>query len=309
MVLGSGVAASDGTFSIGISTTVNPGDTIEAHDGSAAGPVSNPQSAYVAPVGPPASGGTPLDAGATVLTVNGIPGQQVVIVDTSTSPDTVLGQGVVGSTGQVAVFMSGGATAGDVLDLVVGGFVEGTTTVGATGGQAASLDPGFVFVEGNTLTGHGVAGSTVQLVDGQGNVLGSAVVAANGTFNLPVSGAHAGSSLKLLQNGVAVDVSLTPQKLGENKVFLSKNVFKPELGGSLDIGFKAEADERVTVRIFNMAGELVRPVVEMDAKSGVVYALTWDGRNSEGQMVASGVYIVSAKGATTRVLKKVVVLK
>ena len=90
---------------------------------------------------------------------------------------------------------------------------------------------------------------------------------------------------------------------------MSRNVFKPAQGGSLDIGFKADGDERITVRVFNLAGEMVRPVAEMDVKSGVLYGLKWDGRNESGEMVASGVYVVSVKGANTRIVRKVVVLK
>jgi hypothetical protein len=257
-------------------------------------------------VGPPAAGTNTLYAGATVVTVSGIPGQTVVVVDAS---GQVLGQGVVGSSGQVAVFLTQPPTAPGSVNLVVGGVVQSTVVVSATPGAPASLDPGFVFVEGNVITGHGTPGEQVQLVDASGAVLGSAIVAADGTFSMTVSGATAGVGLKLVQNGVAVDLGLTAAAIGEARVFVSKNVFKPEQGGTLDIGFKALTDEHVTVRIFNLAGELVRPVVEMDAKTGVVYALSWDGRNNEGQMVASGVYFVSARGPQTHILKKVIVLK
>jgi hypothetical protein len=309
VLLGSGTVASDGTFAIALPATINPGDGVEAHAGIAGGPVSNVQTAFVAPSTTPASGTNTLDAGASVLTVSGIPGQQVVVVDTSTAPDSVLGQAIVGANGQAAVFLSQSVPGGTVLELVVGGLVQDTVTVNATPGQAASLDPGFVFTEGNVLTGHGTPGDQVQLVDATGGVLGSTSVAADGTFSLPVSGAQTGTSLSLVQNGVKTDISLTPQKLGDTRVFISKNIFRPLQGGVLDIGFKAIADERVTVKIFNLAGELVRPVADMEAKAGVVYALSWDGKNAEGQGVAAGVYLISAHGGQTHILKKVIVLK
>jgi hypothetical protein len=304
--LGTTVVGSDGKFSVYVgSASLSAGDSVEAHAGSAGGPMSAVL-VTAAPVGPPAAGTNTLYSGATVVTVSGIPGQTVVVVD---SGGQVLGQGVIGGSGQTAVFLTQPPTAPGSVDLVVGGVVQGSVAVSGTVGLPASLDPGFVFVEGNVLTGHGTPGAQVQLVDSSGLVLGSTTVASDGTFSLPVSGAQAGSSLKLVQNGVAVAISLTPQKIGDARVFVSKNIFKPELGGTLDIGFKAVADERVTVRIFNVAGELVRPVADMDAKAGVVYALTWDGKNADEQMVAAGVYIISARGGQTHILKKVIVMK
>ncbi len=65
----------------------------------------------------------------------------------------------------------------------------------------------------------------------------------------------------------------------------------------------------MTVKIFNISGEMVRLLTEMDAKAGTAYALSWDGRNAQGQMVGSGVYLVSCKGPQTHILKKVIVLK
>jgi flagellar hook assembly protein FlgD len=115
--------------------------------------------------------------------------------------------------------------------------------------------------------------------------------------------------VQVIQDGVGTRLSQPALKLGENRVFLSRNIFKPTQGGSLDIGFKADADERVTVRVFNLAGELVRPVAEMEVKAGVLYGLKWDGRNADGEWVASGVYVVSVKGGNTRIIRKVVVLK
>jgi hypothetical protein len=307
ITLGSGTVGTDGTFSVTAAVGgLTAGNTVEAHGGSPTGPSGTPQTVVTAGTGPAASAGSPLDAGATVLTLNGSPGETVTVVDLTTG--NVLGQGVIGPNGQGAVFFNQGAQAGHTLNLLVGGRVDGSVIVGGAG-QPATLDSGFVFVEGNVLTGSGTPGATVQLVDDSGRILGSATVGANGLFSLPVSGATQGSSLKLVQNGVSRDLELKPQKLGENRVFTSKNVFNPEKGGILEVGFKAETDEHVVVRIFNLAGEMVRPVVEMDAKAGVVYALSWDGRNTDGQMVASGVYIVSARGERTRILKKVIVLK
>jgi hypothetical protein len=90
---------------------------------------------------------------------------------------------------------------------------------------------------------------------------------------------------------------------------LSSNVFKPELGQPLQVWVKPVASGRVWVRIYNLAGELVQPLFEGEAVAGASFAQAWDGRNAEGQWVASGVYFVSVKGAGIRSIKKVIVLR
>ena len=53
---------------------------------------------------------------------------------------------------------------------------------------------------------------------------------------------------------------MTSFKLGAEIAFTNKNVIKPEQGDKLTINFKAMADEIVTVKIFNLASDMVRPV-------------------------------------------------
>ncbi|MBI3292239.1 MAG: carboxypeptidase regulatory-like domain-containing protein, partial [Elusimicrobia bacterium] len=47
---------------------------------------------------------------------------------------------------------------------------------------------------------------------------------------------------------------------------------------------------RVLVRIYTLAGELVRVIDEGDKTGGFTYYTTWDGKNKDGENVASGVY-------------------
>jgi flagellar hook assembly protein FlgD len=90
---------------------------------------------------------------------------------------------------------------------------------------------------------------------------------------------------------------------------LDRNIFRPNLGQPLVISLKAAVDGRVTVKVFNIAGELVRPVFEADVLAGLWFQATWDGRNADGEKVASGIYLVSVKGGGIQSIRKVVVLK
>lgn len=305
---GSTVVEPDGSWTLGpVGPAPGTGDVVQAHSGSPTGP-SNGFTTVIAPGGAATAVVTQpnVDGGATVITVSGNPGETVVIVNQSTGE--VLGSAVVQLNGQVAVALDTPVLPGDALLVLSNGIQEDTVVIGAPG-QPALVIQGAVLTEGSTLTGTGIPGSTIQVVDDQGRVLGSAIVAPDGSWVLAVSGAVAGVGVKVIQDGVETRLGQPALKLGEEKLFISKNVFRPQQGGSLDLGFKATVDEKVTVKIFNLAGETVRLVAEIEVRAGVLYALRWSGQNDAGETVAAGVYIISVYGPNTRILKKVVVLK
>jgi hypothetical protein len=304
---GSATVQADGTWSLTASTTVSPGATIAAHGGSPTGPSGTTQAA-----GPAASvtvtpGTQPIAGGATVIEFTGTVGQVVSVIDQATGQ--VLGTTTVPATGAAAVILTTPATPGETLQLVVDGMAGPVlSTVGPAGG-APALVQGTVLVEGSVITAQGTPGDLIQVVDAQGRLLGSAVADAAGNAVITVSGAVAGVGVKLVDHGVAVDLSQPALALGAQKAFTSANVFKPLQGGSLDIGLKADVDDSITVKIFSVAGETVRVVAAMDVKAGILYGLKWDGKNDYGESVASGLYVISIAGSQTHILKKVVVLK
>jgi hypothetical protein len=308
---GNGVVGANGTFSVAGSTSaMSAGDTVEAHAGSATGPVSAPIT-LVAAGGALATGSSQTngtDSGATVITVSGNPGETITIVDTSVSPAVDLGSAVVGSNGQAAVNLTAPVSGGTTLEILSNGVVESSFSVAATAGSAPVVTQGAVLVEGSVLTGTGTVGSLIQVVDDLGHVLGSGTVASDGTWSVPVSGAVAGAGVKVIQDGVETRLP-SAQALGAETAFTNVNVFKPALGGSLDIGVKALADGKMTVRIFDVAGEAVRVVAFADVRAGLLYAFKWNGRNEDGETVAAGLYVISVQGGGVNRLRKVVVLK
>ncbi len=307
-----GVVGPDGTFAI-TGPALSPGDTVAVTSGSPTGPSSG-----VATTGAlytPAITSTVLvDGNATYVPLNGVPGDVVTIL--GPDPDgagplgePVLGSATIGANGLVAVLVSPALVTGQTYTVVSNGQRLPLTITAGPGGTGPTLTSGSVLTDGSVLIGTGVPGSIVQAVDDQGVVLGTAVVAADGTFRMPVQGSRSGAPIKLIQNGVPGSVNLVAFTLGGAQGFLSANIFNPVSGVPLQIGFKALADEHVTVKIFNVASEMVRPVAELDVVSGVIYGTSWNGRNGEGDIVANGVYIVSIFGPNTRILKKVVVRK
>jgi hypothetical protein len=66
--------------------------------------------------------------------------------------------------------------------------------------------------------------------------------------------------------------------------------------------------ERVTLRVYDVSGRLVRTLVDGRQPEGVATA-TWDGRNDGGGRVASGVYFYRLEAGDTRATRRMVLLK
>jgi hypothetical protein len=60
------------------------------------------------------------------------------------------------------------------------------------------------------------------------------------------------------------------------------------------IGYKITRQADVVLNIYDMSGRFVRNLVHTQAAPGV-YQLIWDGRNADGQILPSGIYISQLK--------------
>jgi hypothetical protein len=307
----SGTVASNGTFAIPATELLASGDLVSAHTGSAGGPSANAVavSASLSTTSSPMS--ATISAGASIITVSGVPGQTVAISGASPGPlsGEVLGEAVIAPNGEVGISLNQALPAGQAFNIVTGGVFNSTEAASNSGVPPPQVNVGVVLAGTHTVTGSGVAGATVQAVDSQGSVLGTTVVNAQGTFSLSISGASPGQSVTIIENGVKAGSTLPSFTLNPEKAFTSANVFNPDRGGVLNIGFVAQQDGLVTVKVYSISGSLVRPVFEADCMAGLQYQADWDGRNGDGSEVASGVYFISVRGAGIRTIRKVIVLK
>ena len=87
------------------------------------------------------------------------------------------------------------------------------------------------------------------------------------------------------------------------------NPFNPETW----IPYQLAEDTEVTIRIYNVSGQIVRTVFSGHQASGYYLsrsqAAYWDGRNEVGEQVASGVYIYELTTPTFKQTKQLVILK
>ena len=104
-------------------------------------------------------------------------------------------------------------------------------------------------------------------------------------------------------DGTAMVKGTTPSKA---TLYLSKNSFDPRKE-QVEVQVIVPSPGQVSVRVFNVAGELVR-----DMKLGVgpgVNVLGWDGHNQRGEFVANGVYLIQVVSGRDVTTKRVIVLK
>ncbi len=82
------------------------------------------------------------------------------------------------------------------------------------------------------------------------------------------------------------------------------NPFNP----TTNIRFSLPTDEHVLLQVFDITGALVKTVVDQTLRSGNAEA-TWDGTNSDGARVASGMYLYRVKAGSFVMTKKMIMMK
>jgi hypothetical protein len=82
------------------------------------------------------------------------------------------------------------------------------------------------------------------------------------------------------------------------------NPFNP----STTIKFDLKEKGFVTLKVYNVAGQLVRTLVSGE-KDANTYTVTWDGKNDRGGAVASGIYFYKMETKDFSQTKKMVMLR
>jgi hypothetical protein len=93
------------------------------------------------------------------------------------------------------------------------------------------------------------------------------------------------------------------------EAYLTTNSFNPDRNERVQVRVMVPSATKVRIRIFNVAGELVRGLDDTDVGQPGLTRRYWDGRNDQGHVVGNGMYlmqIVMGKEVQTR---RVIVLK
>jgi hypothetical protein len=89
---------------------------------------------------------------------------------------------------------------------------------------------------------------------------------------------------------------------------LSQNYPNP-FNPTTTIDFTVKELAPVTVKVYNVRGQLVKTLVNDNYAPGLTHQVSWDGRNNAGQSVASGVYFYKLVTKNFTQTKKMVLLK
>ncbi|MCE0782037.1 BapA/Bap/LapF family large adhesin, partial [Pseudomonas sp. NMI542_15] len=200
-VLATGTVGADGSFAVTLTPAVNDGSALQVTLTDAAGNVSPPASVTSPDLQAPAQPTELALADGVTFTGRGEPGATVQVRDAG---GNLIGTGVVGADGLFSLTLNPAQANGEALDVRL---------VDTAGNSSAPLQfdapditpPTAVsnIVVGNgglALSGRGEAGATVEVRDANGTVIGTGVVAANGTFLINLDPAvQPGEQLSLVQ--------------------------------------------------------------------------------------------------------------
>jgi len=79
--------------------------------------------------------------------------------------------------------------------------------------------------------------------------------------------------------------------------------------GRTALAFELPTESRVTARVFEASGRLVRVVLDYEVRAAGRHAIAWDGRNDDGRRVASGIYFFRVESGSEALARKVLLLR
>jgi hypothetical protein len=82
------------------------------------------------------------------------------------------------------------------------------------------------------------------------------------------------------------------------------NPFNP----STTIQYQVENPSRVAIGVYNISGQLLRTLVDENQEAGP-HSITWNGTNSQGQAMPSGVYFVKMKAQSFMHVQKITMIR
>lgn len=92
------------------------------------------------------------------------------------------------------------------------------------------------------------------------------------------------------------------------EVTIVDNLFRPRTGGSAQVTVKTFETGRIVIKLYSSEGGLIQTLLDEELAEGS-HQVSWNGRTSIGNTVASGVYLLSVEGPATKTIERIVVIK
>ncbi|MBN8813267.1 Ig-like domain-containing protein, partial [Sphingomonas sp.] len=209
--LGGTVANADGGYSIALPPAVFDGEPVTVVQTDPAGNHSPPTIVTAPDLSPPAAPTASVTPDGTAVTGTGEPGATVTVRDPDTG--TAVGTAVVGQNGSYTVPLAPGVSDGGTLVVTQtdpSGNVSPPTSVTTPDVVAPAAPTATIAPDGTSVTGTGEPGATVTITGAGGAAIGTAVVAGNGSYFVPLAPPQAnGETLTVGQTDGAGNASAT----------------------------------------------------------------------------------------------------
>jgi len=196
-------------------------------------------------------------------------------------------------TGPDTLVAYGGCPRANSFD-VVG--EAGTSTILAHYGNDPSL--GAVLGQKTTNVGGHQVGAMVS-------GFGFQFIRDDRAAGVPDRAVHLRGIIQWLGNVLDEPVGVQPEPFYNSLAQNKPNPFNP----TTQIVFTVKEQGPVTLKVYNVAGQLVRTLVSDDRAPGLVHKIDWNGRNNAGQQVSSGVYFYKLVATDFTQTRKMVLLK
>ena len=93
-----------------------------------------------------------------------------------------------------------------------------------------------------------------------------------------------------------------------NLQFILMQKYPNPFNSSTTIEYHLQKSSKVTLRIYNLLGELMQTLVD-EVKPPGVYKIDWDGKNLQGLQVGTGLYVVRIKAGKNTASKKILLVR
>ncbi|AIT06636.1 hypothetical protein MC45_09940 [Sphingomonas taxi] len=187
--IGVTVVAADGSYAVTLSTSQANGERLLATQTDGGGNVSPPIAALAPDITPPAAPTLAIAGDGTLASGIGEANATVTV----TGPGGFVATVTADAAGNFSVPLSPARLNGEgftAIQVDGGGNASPVATATAPDTTAPLAPTGTVAGDGASITGFGEAGATVTATGAAGTVLGTAVVAADGSFTIPLATAQ-----------------------------------------------------------------------------------------------------------------------
>ncbi len=207
-VIGTATAGANGAFAVVLTPAQTDGTSVAVTQADGAGNVSAPSTIATPDFAVPLAPTAIVSADGGAVTGGGEAGASVVVRDSS---GVVLGSGTAGADGAFTVRIAPAQANGETLSVTVsdaGGNVSPATVVTAPDITAPALPVAQIGGDGETVAGTGEPGATITVRDAADTVIGTAIVAADGSYSVTLTPAQTNAeTVRVSQADAAGNVS------------------------------------------------------------------------------------------------------